>query len=102
MEVQCQLMAQETVSSETEEMMELFDSIEEGLPHYLQQWASTAVKFLMQTALPINCVYISVSSIILLYYHQEIIIGRERESILLCILLCNALRIIKPVYPCKR
>ena len=63
MEVQCQLTAQETVSSLTEGMMEQFAFIGEGLPHYLQQWASTAVKFQMPMMLSINFVYISVSSI---------------------------------------
>ena len=56
-------MIQETVSIETEGMMELFVSIEEGLPHYLQQWVSTAVKSLMQMVLPNDYVCTSVSLI---------------------------------------
>ena len=60
MEVKCQLMAQETVSIETEGMTELLGFTGEGLPHYLQLWASTAVKSLMQITLPIDYVCISV------------------------------------------
>ena len=49
--------------------MELFDSIGEGLPHYLQPWASTAVKFQMPMILLIDFVYNSVSSIPLVHYY---------------------------------
>lgn len=61
MEVLYQLMDQGTVSSGTEGMMELFASTDEGLPHYLQPWANTAVKLLTQTTLSIISVCISVS-----------------------------------------
>ena len=62
MEVQCHLMDQETVSIETEVMMELFVSIGEGLPHCLQPWACTVAKFPTPQTLTIHFVYISVSS----------------------------------------
>ena len=63
-EVQCQLMDQETVSTEIEGMMEQFTFTGEGLLHCLQQWASTAVKSQTSMILTINFVYISVSYIL--------------------------------------
>ena len=42
-------------------MTEWFAFTGEGLPHYLQQWTSSAVKFRMPMMLFINFVYISVS-----------------------------------------
>ena len=63
MEVPYQSTVQGTVSSGIEGMMEQFASTGEELPHYLQLWDNTAVKFLMQMTLSINSVYISVSLI---------------------------------------
>ena len=54
MEVHCQSATQETVSMWAEGMMEQLIFTGEGLPHSLQQWASTSVTFRMQIMLPID------------------------------------------------